>query len=498
MSGVTRNLIGGLLLAALLGLLGWFVATRFEASWAPVTSSSEAASKNPMLGAERLLARRGYHVKTEETLSTALFQPLPQGTLILSEGGDAMLATQSQALLAWVERGNTLVVSADWPRRSIKFGKSKPGKSKDTEDEAAKESQDSIAAHFNVSLGASAGRNELCRRIGGSDDEENTPGASPDDARQAKDVKKKKQEFTYVDCVATLTLPGVNHPLRLDASEAKLVTGKGEDCGCSSKKKDGNSKTDMKDDGDDDDDAPASAPPSAPEPADPPDGANDSGQDDAASAAPAVPEGPTPQIADDEAKAVRIYAHGKGRVVILSEDYFNNYQLPSYDHGELLLGLAALNTSGKGVMLIQHVDVASWVDILWHASPYAICSLAVFLLLWAWTSMRRFGPQLPDPDDRRRAMLEHIDASGRWLWKSTRGREIMLAAMRRATERTLARRIPELRKMPQERQIERIAADGKMSRADLERALQDAPGRLPIEFTRQIQILQELRAHYER
>jgi len=32
----------------------------------------------------------------------------------------------------------------------------------------------------------------------------------------------------------------------------------------------------------------------------------------------------------------------------------------------------------------------------------------------------------------------------------------------------------------------------------VERALQDAPARVPIEFTQQIQSLQQLRKHYER
>ncbi len=513
MNGDTlRNGLIGALACLILGGIAWFFYSHFGFSWDAVPSTSEAAAKNPLLGAERLLERRGYRVQVDQTLSLALFQPLPDGTLILAEGGDSMLATQSQALLAWVARGNTLIVSPGWRQPLFNFARGgvagKPAKP--VKDKAAEEVKDSITAHFGVSLAAPTVQGTLCRNVQSAAAANKAPPKVPQNPR-----------FTYVDCVATLTLPGVAHPLRLDASKSRLVTVAKPDAkdgaappskqaepddedeadpGESSKDMGEAGKQDAKEDGKEDGKA-------APQP-EASDKVVDQQQPDlSTSDAPApdvsapdapAPDVPTPIAADDDAKAVRIYAHGRGRVAILAEHYFDNYDLAAYDHGELLLGLAALNSHGRNVMLIQRVDIASWASILWHAAPFAICTIAVFLLLWAWSAVRRFGPQLPDPDDRRRALLEHVDASGRWLWKSARGREIMLAAMRRVALRTLSRRIPELRKLAPERQVERIAADGKMGRADLDRALLDAPGRLPIEYTRQIQTLQELRAYYER
>ncbi|HEX7641889.1 MAG TPA: DUF4350 domain-containing protein [Burkholderiaceae bacterium] len=492
-----RNLAIGLVSAAILGGMGWLLSTRFEPSWDPVGSNSEAAAKNPMLGAERLLQHRGYQVKVDQTLSIALFQPLPQGTLILSEGGDSMLATQSQTLLSWVARGNTLIVPEGW-RRSL-FGPAANKQNRNqkvSRDKAAAEATASIPEQFGVALGPAAAPGSVCRRLP-------TEGRT----QQAMNEAAAKSHLTYADCVASVVLPGVPHPLRVDVSQARLINAVDKDANSQGDVQEPRQDHDsVADDGDGGDDADA-------EPDGKADGNSDSKSDtqtdmqgDKQGAQPvdqqanhqADASAAAPQGADDGASAVRIFDYGKGRVVILAERYFDNYSLPAYDHGELLLGLAALNAHGKNVILIEHVDIASWLSILWHAAPYAICVLAAFLLLWAWYSMRRFGPQLPEPDDRRRALLEHIDASGRWLWKSTRGRDIMLAAMRRVTERTLTRRIPELRKLAPERQVERLAADGKMSRAELERALLDAPGRLPIEFTRQIQTLQDLRAHYER
>ncbi|MBV8636047.1 MAG: DUF4350 domain-containing protein [Burkholderiaceae bacterium] len=475
MSDGVRNSLIGLLVAVILGGIVWFFLSNFGPSWDPVLSTSDEAAKNPMLGAERLLEKRGYKVKVDQTLSLALFQPLPEGTLIMGEGGDDMLVTQSQALLSWVERGNTLILSQGWRRTLFNFtaGKAQP-KQKPATDAAAQEAKTSISAQFGVELGPAAARGSICRQ-------HLFEGELP----QPKAGAAPKSQLNVVDCVAQLSLPGVAHPLRLDVSESRLIdAGSKTDSSVPAPQHARNNDADP----DDDEDEPPPSPKAGDEaPAE---------TDDNAMQSAAI--GTVPVMADDEAKAVRIYAHGRGRVVVLAEHYFDNYKLAAYDHGELLLGLAALNAHGKSVTLIQRIDVAAWYSILWHAAPYAICTTAAFLLLWAWSAMRRFGPQLPDPDDRRRALLEHIDASGRWLWKSTKGREIMLAAMRRAAERALARRIPELRKLAPERQVERLAADGKMSRAELERALLDAPGKLPIEFTRQIQTLQELKAHYER
>ena len=211
-----------------------------------------------------------------------------------------------------------------------------------------------------------------------------------------------------------------------------------------------------------------------------------------------APDGTPALFADDDANAVRAYAYGKGRVVIIAQNYFNNGALDNYDHAELLLGLADLNLKAPTVTFIQRIDVAPWYSILWAAVPYTIVALGLFLALLAWSVARRFGPLVPEPDDRRRALMEHVDASGRWLWKSERGRNIMLDAARRSTEKVLARRAPELRKLTIEQRNLRLAELCHLSVAQVERALQDAPARVPIEFTQQIQSLQQLRKHYER
>ena len=478
MSNARNWVIGIIVLLVLVGPIG-LLYQHLHVSAEPVVSVSDAAGKNHMLAAERYLDQNGYASHVEPTLSTTLFHPVPDGTLILAQGGDSMLVTQAQSLLEWVKRGNTLVVMPGFSYMNPVHaspvdagkGKSKEQKHDDSPDAAAAQANDTISSHFGITRATVLEPGHVCM----------TPVA-PEDRKP--EVQKKNDDdgpvrLTMVDCTATIDLPGVAHPLRLEGTGrldtlAAVQQKRREAWEEEARHKAEGKKDDASTPQDDDDDEPAAD--------EPPELSNTE---------------PERLFADKDARTVRAYTWGKGRVVFVAVNYFDNNHLARYDHGELLLGLAGLSKA-RNVTMIQRIDVAPWYALLWHAAPYAICSAALLLCLVLWRAVRRFGPMLPDPDDRRRALLEHVDASGRWLWKTTKGREIMLAAMRRATERTLARRIPALRRLAPERQIERLAGESGIGRTELERALHDAPARLPIDFTKQVQTLQDLRKHYER
>lgn len=515
-----------LLLALLVAFGTWLFFELFEKRWVSIDRPTPAAQQNPMLAATRLLERHRHPVKIEPTLSVALFKALPSGTIVLPENSATVLASQADRLMGWVAEGNTLIITPSWarsaPANPAKKDPAKPEPAnkggqddeKDkgkpatklpppTRDPAAAVALASLSERFGVVRTAASVAPLMCRNPLRHVD------AKPDPDVDGGHGKK----YTFVDCVATITLPGAAYPLRLDNSTFKLKTLAES------------TADDASDDDDDDDEdaapaapapadkaastpdsapasapAPSSAPSSAPAPDDasakPADAASQPA--DVAVTLPTTPDGTPALFADDDASAVRAFAHGKGRIVIIAQNYFNNYALNNYDHAELLLGLADLNVQAPAVTFIQRIDVAPWYSILWAAVPYTIVALGLFLVLLAWSAARRFGPLVPEPDDRRRALMEHVDASGRWLWKSERGRNIMLDAARRATEKVLARRAPELRKLTVEQRNLKLAELCDLSVAQVERALLDAPARVPIEFTQQIQSLQQLRKHYER
>ncbi|HXA46956.1 MAG TPA: DUF4350 domain-containing protein [Burkholderiaceae bacterium] len=203
-------------------------------------------------------------------------------------------------------------------------------------------------------------------------------------------------------------------------------------------------------------------------------------------------------LSDDRAEAIRAYAHGEGRVIFVTQNYFDNDHLPLYDHAELLLNLVNLSPDGNAVVIVQRPDVPSWLQALWALAPLPLIALAVGLLLWGWRAVRRFGPLLPEPDLTRRALLEHVDASSRWLWKTAKGRTILLDATRVAVEAILRRRLPALQTFTPQEKIAHLAQQTHFSHADLISALHNEPAARATEFTRQIQTLQRLRKHYER
>lgn len=214
---------------------------------------------------------------------------------------------------------------------------------------------------------------------------------------------------------------------------------------------------------------------------------------------------PAPLYGDVAGDAVRIYAEGRGHVVLVAQSYFNNHQLARYDHAEMLLGLAQLRqganngkSSAAHFIIVRDIDMAKWYVALWDNFRPALIGAGCMLLLLLWTALRRFGPTLPEPALERRSLIEHIDASGRWLWKIKGGRELLLQAARSAANKAWQRRSPQLLRLHPDQQIERLAEASNLAAADVVNALRDPAGKTPTAFTRQIHTLRQLRKSHER
>lgn len=211
---------------------------------------------------------------------------------------------------------------------------------------------------------------------------------------------------------------------------------------------------------------------------------------------------PAPLWGDTYGLSVLVYGEGRGKVAMVAaaptDSYFDNDGLRQFDHGELLLLLAAQSGAGAPVLLVQDNENVGWAAYLWQHWRPLLLGLAALLLLWAWNAARRFGPLLPGPAGARRALIEHIDASGRWLWRLPQGRALLLAAVRQRTETLLLRRLPELHALAGLERARRLARLTRLPEAHVMDALHGAAATRAADFTRQISILQQLRAHHER
>jgi hypothetical protein len=213
-------------------------------------------------------------------------------------------------------------------------------------------------------------------------------------------------------------------------------------------------------------------------------------------------QGPAPLWGDRQELAVLVYAEGRGKVAMVASDplggYFDNDALRTFDHGELLVLLAGLAGERAPVLLVQHNETVSWAAWLWQHCRPVVLGLAALLLLWTWNATRRFGPLLPEASTARRALIEHIEASGRWLWRLPQGRALLLDAVRGRTEKLLLRRLPELHALAGDERARRLARLTRLPEAQVREALHGPAAARAADFTRQISTLQQLRAHHER
>jgi len=116
--------------------------------------------------------------------------------------------------------------------------------------------------------------------------------------------------------------------------------------------------------------------------------------------------------------AVRV-PFGRGAATVLSDATpFDNEHLGDADHAPLAWEL--LERDGRppdGVLFVLTGATDSLLALIWkHARPLLLSCLVVVLLL-AWRGAVRTAPVLPAQPRPRRALMEHVGASGRYLWR---------------------------------------------------------------------------------
>ena len=111
------------------------------------------------------------------------------------------------------------------------------------------------------------------------------------------------------------------------------------------------------------------------------------------------------------------FVAGQGRLTVLSDARFlTNSYLAEHDHGAFLWYLVS-QTESDDVWLVHRNRTASLWQLMYASAWPVLVGLGVISMLLLWTVSRRFGPLLPATSAPRRRLLEHIEASGRFLWR---------------------------------------------------------------------------------
>jgi hypothetical protein len=140
--------------------------------------------------------------------------------------------------------------------------------------------------------------------------------------------------------------------------------------------------------------------------------------------------------------AMLAFAEGQGSLTILaSAGFLTNGSLGDEDHALLAWLLASEAGAGRPVTIVARDDAPGLPAVLWRAWPEAMVGALCLLAAFLWRGAARFGPVSPAGDPPRRSLREHVEATGRFLWRTGRA-DALLAASRQSLAAEVARRHP--------------------------------------------------------
>ncbi|MEL6447077.1 MAG: DUF4350 domain-containing protein [Pseudomonadota bacterium] len=196
---------------------------------------------------------------------------------------------------------------------------------------------------------------------------------------------------------------------------------------------------------------------------------------------------------------------GNGVITVVSGSRFSNYDLvplgarfsdtSDYDAKEsatLLLDIVAGEFSPGRVWFLYRVDYPSLWQQLRENAPLLLWSAGLLLLLALWSAVQRFGPLFGEADQRRRSVVEHIAASGRFSWR-TRQMAAMTATSIDGVLRAAERRYPGIRNLPRQKRDPLIAQISDLPLELIEAAFDPEPRVKRRSFTEHMSQLQRIR-----
>jgi hypothetical protein len=139
------------------------------------------------------------------------------------------------------------------------------------------------------------------------------------------------------------------------------------------------------------------------------------------------------------------FPQGEGSVTALvGVDPFTSDGLRYAGNAELAWQLLGpLIGADSSVELIYGSDIRPWYVLLFYQGWPVWLPLLLALLAWLWVRAQCFGPLLPALPPPRRALLDHVRASGDFLYRQDQS-QILLEALRRRLRLALERRDPAL------------------------------------------------------
>ena len=198
------------------------------------------------------------------------------------------------------------------------------------------------------------------------------------------------------------------------------------------------------------------------------------------------------ELADEDGAYLVRLALGRGVVTVLADaNFLTNQRIAHNDHAAYLWRVAQLGEQ-RPVWLVYSDSMPPLHRWLMQHAWTALIAGALLLLLWLWAASRRFGSVLaPEPLMRRR-LLDHVDATGRFLWRAGQGEQLMKGA-RQALYRALEIRHPAWAGIASQDLYQRLATLSGVPQEQIQIALLYTHLGSEHEFTNVIQTLERIR-----
>lgn len=196
----------------------------------------------------------------------------------------------------------------------------------------------------------------------------------------------------------------------------------------------------------------------------------------------------------DYSANILMLREGDGNVVVVNDlDFATTGEITELDHAQFVVELARFaQRSGPVIFFINPGQPSLMKWLRTHAwAPISAAALAV--LLWLWKNIPRFGPVAPDPERARRRLLDHLRASGRFLWATGQGGRL-LEVSREACLRKISRALPDFETATVSTQASRLIRMFGISSEQAQQILSpQAPGKM-LHFMHTIHLYQTIHA----
>jgi hypothetical protein len=196
---------------------------------------------------------------------------------------------------------------------------------------------------------------------------------------------------------------------------------------------------------------------------------------------------------DDHGNLLLTRTMGNGHVSVFTDRrVLHNRRIGKKDNALFLWHLVNLHGEPGKVWFVSDDDMPSLPAWLWRYAGELIISLVIMIVFVLYRVSQRFGPVIQVMPPVRRSLLEHIQASGWFLWQH-RHYDRLLQGMQHNLKRELALKHPGMQELGSSKLAARLTEFIDMPEAEIQHALGPIDIKSAEEFTKTVRLYEALR-----